>query len=70
MSYAKLKKCPFCGGKAEVNCSIIKGMDAIYWVECMQCNVSFRQNIRYTKREAIAMWNEPRIGEKGSEAGK
>lgn len=66
MSDAKLKTCPFCGGEAVVCNERIRGAsNGIYWVECMQCNASYRQNIRYTRRDAITVWNLPRVGEKG-----
>ena len=47
----ELRKCPFCGGEAEMF------FDVPYasYVECLKCGS--RTKICYTKAEAIAAWN-------------
>lgn len=55
---AELKKCPFCGGKAE----LYKSFDYVnkYKVECAKCEMC---SPNYNKsEEAIKAWNR-RVGE-------
>ena len=46
----ELKKCPHCGGEAEIYA------DSIYFVECKNCEIGTR--IKATEPEAIAAWNK------------
>ena len=57
-----IKRCPFCGGKAEVLDRYRKGVAnrKMYWIECKQCGVSQAHHglAGYrTPRRAIAVWN-------------
>lgn len=47
----ELKPCPFCGGKAEL---FGTDSDQIFYVECMECEVSSNFD---TAEEAIEAWN-------------
>lgn len=61
MEEIKLKKCPCCGGEAEVKDIKYKSMPAITWVECKKCGLqtkTFKQSIYYcAKEEAAKVWN-------------
>ena len=51
----EIKRCPFCGGKAEV-----KGSNGDYWVRCVggdDCEIHPETGCYYTADEAIAIWN-------------
>lgn len=45
----KLKKCPFCGGEAEI------AGDKIFWVICKECTAETK--CFDTREEAIEAWN-------------
>ena len=47
----ELRKCPFCGGEAEVK----KEVSYAYYAECRRCEV--RTKICYLEDGAIAAWN-------------
>ena len=62
MSYPKLKRCPICGGGAVVQSERLPALKThTYWVECDECGLSYRQNIRFTKQAAIHCWNGGRV---------
>lgn len=48
---SKLKPCPFCGGKADIDGE---------WVFCKDCGVGYE---KVTIKKSISAWNK-RIGEK------
>lgn len=48
----ELKKCPFCGGEAE----LCKGSGEWYWVVCTICDIT--QWNTHDKQEAIKAWNK------------
>lgn len=53
----KLKRCPFCGGEADVLLSegVAPNIPDIFWVQCKNCEVD---TMAYTQREkAINEWN-------------
>lgn len=50
----KLKKCPFCGGEAEIG-RIQAGREVYYRVSCEECSGSGAWF--HTEAEAIAAWN-------------
>ena len=47
----ELKRCPFCGGKAELFGTETNG---IFYVKCLECDVDSNFD---TPEEAIAAWN-------------
>ena len=49
----KLLPCPFCGGRAEYNKTLVEGRTD-GWVQCTNCGVHF---ITKERDEAIAAWN-------------
>ena len=49
----ELRKCPFCGGEAEINDRGFFTTET--FVECMECLA--RGEEFYTEAEAIAAWN-------------
>ncbi len=49
----KLKPCPFCGGKAELDEDYDSGN--IFWVFCTRCGIS--TDTDYVSKEAIKAWN-------------
>lgn len=62
----ELKKCPFCGGKAEINFKEDYSAHRFYWVECSKCDArtsDFEDNPG--KEKAISSWNHryPRVEE-------
>lgn len=64
MTDQKLKKCPFCGGEAEVWVSGVTDRAIVY---CTVCDAQIR--IRPTEQEAIEAWNK-RVGEVENEQRK
>lgn len=57
MAEIKLRKCPFCGGEAQMWESDITGRALIY-CSCCDAGISLKKNIA----EAIEAWNK-RVGE-------
>lgn len=58
MSEIKLLPCPFCGGEAELNRTIVKGR-SMYSVSCKHkwdCTIG-TTFLQETKEEAIELWN-------------
>lgn len=55
---SKLKKCPFCGGNAEVEMTVGRQ----YAVACSECDCNLA-NIYNTEDEAIVAWNCRAIAE-------
>jgi hypothetical protein len=53
MNDLNLKKCPFCGGKAEF------AETSVYWVRCSneQCEAETTNGENGTKEEAAEIWN-------------
>ena len=47
-----LKKCPFCGGKAEIG----NAADNIFWVKCKKCGAE--SSVESSKKNAILKWNK------------
>lgn len=52
MNEVELKKCPFCGGEAEINLFL-----GNYCVTCTECMGSIFPAKGMTKEEAIKAWN-------------
>ena len=50
----KLRKCPFCGGEAEINYTF-QHFEASYWVECTECKA--RTKKEQWKIWAVEAWN-------------
>lgn len=46
----ELKRCPFCGGEAE-----IIGSNTTYWIDCNECRAE--TGLFNTEAEAIVAWN-------------
>lgn len=67
MTDQKLKKCPFCGGKARVTGSESLGTVNYYYVYCMECNA--RTDDCAGRQSAIEAWNK-RVGEVENEQRK
>ena len=53
---AKLKPCPFCGGKARVQGHEFIGYGDTFGVVCLNCGAETRQ-FYVTENEAIEAWN-------------
>lgn len=53
MSNTELKPCPFCGGKANIDCG--NGIYEVYYVFCKKCKT--RHPNRLTREDAIKFWN-------------
>ena len=51
----KLKPCPFCGGKAEINNLIKFDNNDRFWVECKECGIGTK--IYDSEQEATEAWN-------------
>lgn len=52
----KLKRCPFCGGKAvDIESEDSSIEEPIYYIECTKCGAS--TYAEYTLDEAISDWN-------------
>lgn len=51
----KLKPCPFCGSKAEIQ--IDKDLHS-YVIKCTQCPVNVGRYWQLKKAEAIKLWNK------------
>lgn len=51
----QLKKCPFCGGEAEVKYAYSFGFTRNYEAECMKCFCTV--GVYLTEAEAITAWN-------------
>ena len=49
----ELKRCPFCGGEAEVR-EVSEG-EQVYYAECTECNI--RTPLEYDRKMAKADWN-------------
>lgn len=49
----KLKKCPFCGGEAEIIGG--KTEDEVAWVVCKQCYAE--SPVHSSKKDAVNAWN-------------
>ena len=49
---AELKKCPFCGGEAEVHQTY--SID-VYWCKCNDCNAETEP--ANTEEDAVEAWN-------------
>ena len=57
---AELKRCPFCGGKADL---VLKG--GSYMVKCRSCPAAvITQYVHQTEEEAIEAWNRRAEDEK------
>ena len=54
---SELKRCPFCGGEAELKYSVLVGFEAknLYFVRCMECHVKPFES--FSKEEVIKAWN-------------
>lgn len=59
MSEIKLKKCPFCGGKARMNSTSAFVRKAFY-VNCDEigCEMQCSTKLCFTKAEAAEIWNK------------
>ena len=57
MSEAKLKTCPFCGGRAELTEDRYAYGGAPFKVECRDCGAN---RTDYGREDAIAAWNDRR----------
>jgi hypothetical protein len=53
--HIKLKRCPFCGGKAKVH----KEFNSIWGIECKKCKLFINSRMPYLnkKRDLIKYWN-------------
>lgn len=58
MSNIEIKKCPFCGGKAEINFKEDYSTHRFYWVECCKCDARTSDfEDAPGKEEAVSSWN-------------
>lgn len=55
MNELKLKKCPFCGGDAEMQQGKYQGLRTFY-VSCLGCGA--RTDLEYAEELAADLWNE------------
>ena len=53
--YQKLRECPFCGGKANLDLYILPKYE--YVIRCNVCSLEFGLYLGRNKEEAIAAWN-------------
>ena len=51
----KLKRCPFCGGEAEIFYGITYGFRALYEPRCIKCECWI--GVYETEEQAIKSWN-------------
>lgn len=63
-SDARLKPCPFCGGKALIRRMYVAGEPSHSSVECSECNVKTDFYVyQHDERNVIKVWNR-RVGDK------
>ena len=59
MSEEKLRRCPFCGGEAELE------INGLYWdINCKRCLANVGAYKCYNKKQAIEAWNK-RVADDG-----
>lgn len=54
---AELKKCPFCGGEAEVDWYTDNGNETHWFVYCCDCSCELSFGAKISKEQAIEAWN-------------
>lgn len=54
---AKLKPCPFCGGKAQIHKCYHYGLGYEYWVECTVCEIRTPGGIDNKESYEVKLWN-------------